>query len=449
MVNLNGKRQNYDYFKKDINGVECQYYFRLFKKIKNIDGTDFKTDLSRLAFGENIYGDRMAQLTFLDTVNLDGLLDNLGRPLSEIYLTIVKRNKGWEKWYKQGVYMGPDIEFSHCFGPVTSGLDLPKEQTDYNVHKLHNYLNGSNRNAPKPLPKDDEGTNTEITIDDDFFYGDVVEFNPCTFEETTITDVYYRFNTAQRELDGLRYKAYNLVSDDYDENGFRVENVKKVNDDSSQEDAVLTAYKPEGYYYKPHYKIQVHNIQEEPNRFLAPVVKPLSGTVPTISTTGETASTLSLGGVSGTTIKHSESGDTLEALPIEYTYNVSVTTDASSGYTAQNYYGSVPQDADGDIEIKNVKITAATDYDYYPGDVFGICKYNTANTGETKIYWGNVTMVESVEVEEDGETKTYPVLTIDVENWPFDTISEDDEFALTDGTVPQYAVYNPIQQTFI
>lgn len=58
-------------------------------------------------------------------------------------------------------------------------------------------------------------------------------------------------------------------------------------------------------------------------------------------------------------------------------------------------------------------------------------------------------MVESVEVEEDGEIKTYPVLTIDIENWPYDTISEDDEFALTDGTVPQYAVYNPFQQTFI
>lgn len=341
--------------------------------------------------------------------------------------------------------MGPDIEFSHCFGPVTSGLDLPKEQTDYNVHKLHNYLNSNNSSKPKPLPKDEEGVNTEITIDDDFFYGDVIEFNPYTFEETTITDVYYRFNTAQRELDGLRYTAYNLVSDDYDSEGFKVENIKK----SDGVEAILTAYKPEGYYYKPHYKIQVHNLQDTPNRFLAPVVKPLSGTVPTISTTGETGGTLSYVAGANTTIQHNSTGDVISALQIGGEYNLFVNTNVSTGFTVQIYYGSVPQDADGDIQIKNIKITAATDYDYYPGDVFGICKYNTADTNEAKIYWGNVTMIESVEVEEEGEIKTYPVLTIDVENWPYDTISVDDEFALTDGTVPQYAVYNPLQQTFI
>ena len=83
--------------KKDAEGVECKYYFRVFKKIKNVDGSELSKDLSRLAFGENIYGDRLAQLTFLNTVNLDNLLDNIGRPLSEIYLTILKTNKGWDK----------------------------------------------------------------------------------------------------------------------------------------------------------------------------------------------------------------------------------------------------------------------------------------------------------------------------------------------------------------
>ena len=69
------------------------------------------------------------------------------------------------------------------------------------------------------------------------------------------------------------------------------------------------------------------------------------------------------------------------------------------------------------------------------------------------MYWGTVSLVETIDVtyDENGEevTKTYPVLTIDVDECPFDDISVNDEFALTDGTVPQYAIYNPIQQTFI
>ena len=207
MVNFNGKSvPQATYIKKDAMGLECKYYFRVFKKLRNIDGTDFKSDLSRQAFGENIYGDRIAQLTFLDTINLDNLVDNIGRPLSEIYLTIVKRNKGWEKWYKNNKnYIGEDIEYSHCFGPVTCGLDLSATETDYNVHKLHNKLSNPTLPTPKPIVKykEKEGEDeTEITIDDEFFYGDIVEFNPYTFDETVISNVYYRFNTAQREMSG-------------------------------------------------------------------------------------------------------------------------------------------------------------------------------------------------------------------------------------------------------
>ena len=438
MVNFNRSPLNPIFMKKDSNGLECEYYFRIFKRLKNQDGTDFSSDLSRLAFGENIYGDRLAQLTFLDTINLDNLVDNFGRPLSEIYLTIIKRNRGWELWYKNHSYNSSDIEFSHCFGPVTSGLDLPKEVSNYNIHKIHNKLNGGSQ-TPKALPKDSLRVNTAITIDDDYFYGDIVEFNPYEFEETTISKVYYRFNTAQRELNGLEYNFYNLETDDYDENGFVV---TKSNP--------LSAYKPEGYYYQPHYRIQLHNLQEEPNRFLAPVVKPLSGTAPTISTTGDTEQgSLDYSEGQGTKITN----NTINMYSTESENRLYISSTVSTGWTAQIIYSNDPNIADGDIEIKNVKITAATDYDYYPGDVFGICKFNEEKPSEANVYWGTVSLVESEEVieEEEGEevVKTYPVLTIDVDNCPFSDISVDDEFALTDGTIPQYAIYNPIQQTFI
>ncbi len=293
------------------------------------------------------------------------------------------------------------------------------------MHKLYNNLSNPSLPTPKPIIKykEKEGEDeTEITIDDEFFYGDIVEFNPYTFDETVISNVYYRFNTAQREMsgNGWTYEVTNLISDDYDENGFSA---------VTQE---FSSYKPEGYYYLPHYKIQLHNIQEEPNRFLAPVVKSLEGTAPSTSDepSEDTATTLTYVGTNGTTIV----GDTMTARTENH---VSVTTNSQSGFTFDVVFGSI------------VKITAATDYDYYVGDVFGICKYQPSDISEANVYWGTVSAVDNVEVEEDGETKTYPVLTIEIKDWPEQEVSLSDEFALTDGTIPQYAIYNPLEQTFI
>jgi len=151
-----------------------------------------------------------------------------------------------------------------------------------------------------------------------------------------------------------------LVSDDYDANGFST---------VTQE---FSSYKPEGYYYLPHYKIQLHNIQEEPNRFLAPVVKPYEGTSPDtdediIDPHDTTGITLTYTGICGTTINSNVMTATTEN-------RVNVTTNSPTGYTFEIVFGSL------------VKITASTDYDYYVGDVFGVCKYNSSDTSEANVY---------------------------------------------------------------
>ena len=87
------------FYKKNSGGVDCSYYFRLFKKIKNIDGNELNSDVNKAAFGNNIYGDNIAQIIFTDDVDVNGLVDENGRPLSEIYLTVVKSNKGNKVWY--------------------------------------------------------------------------------------------------------------------------------------------------------------------------------------------------------------------------------------------------------------------------------------------------------------------------------------------------------------
>ena len=196
------------------------YYFR--KVTKPLEYTQ-----NKIAFAENIYGDRVAQVIFTDDICTTNLRDNLGRPLSTVYFAVEKTNRGHKEWYDSGNLSADTVEYSHCFGDVTSGLDLPEDIVDFNVRKLYNVFTGEC--APRgsyidntPLPIEDA-----ITIDDcDEFYGDIVEYNRAGFNETIIEKVQHRFNTAQREcLNNQKYYDIHydeLVGDLYD--------VKEVNE---------------------------------------------------------------------------------------------------------------------------------------------------------------------------------------------------------------------------
>lgn len=262
------------FYKKNVGGVNCKYYARKFKKIGGL-----KSDINRVAFGKNIYGDDISQIVFTDDIDINGLVDNNGRQVSEVYLTIVKRNAGYEDWANSGICSGSTTEYSHCFGKVTSGIEfvgvnLPakiNEPKDYNIHKLHNVeLKGHDVNVTKEIWGDGiEGNIPEslnklsgITINDDEFYGDFIELDISTYKETNIGDVFHRFNTVQRESVDRRYKnIYHdvFVSDDYDfwadENtSFKIqkEELNKVGSNY-----FYGNINPEGYFYKPHYKIKL------------------------------------------------------------------------------------------------------------------------------------------------------------------------------------------------
>lgn len=234
-------------YRNNVNNMACDYYIRKFKKIK-----DLTYDVSKIGFGTNIYGDDMAQIIFNEDVDLSGLRDNRGRELNEIFLTIIKTNRGHKLWYKRESgsasekvkkeienKRSEEIEYSHCFGKVTSGIEINDESEDYNICKLHNIdmsvmdkANGSSgkvnflditdktlhgeRLSAVSLSGGDEkyitGTRDifgvitppksiedDIKSDFDEFYGDIVEFNPNDYTETVLSKIYYRFNTEQRE----------------------------------------------------------------------------------------------------------------------------------------------------------------------------------------------------------------------------------------------------------
>lgn len=271
----------YFFFTKIENGYDDRYYFRKFKELKSYEyvedpnpsqevigsasvvikepeivnenspeviklGNDYfvkkgKTltyTQNKIAFADNIYGDRVAQVIFNDDICTSGLRDNLGRPLTTVYFTVIKTNRGNDDWYgPDNVTTADTVEFSHCFGDITSGLDIPEddESTEYNVRKLYNIFTGdtytdsfgnecdSDYSEGLELILEDvptgeySGTPTplesSITLDSfDEFYGDIVEFSKSLFRETVIEKVYHRFNSAQREC--LNKKFYDIHYDD-------------------------------------------------------------------------------------------------------------------------------------------------------------------------------------------------------------------------------------------
>lgn len=298
-------RSNDISFKQVINNEEVQYYVRIFQKLPNwkfaeqrineyttdeerenlinkysSKNYDFDSHLSKLAFAKNAYGDDISQIVFSDDVEISMLKDNLGRPVTDIYLTLLKNNAGYRKWYgkntKKCIVNTEDIEYSHVFGKLSCAFELCPQSVSFPSHKNVLQTNNiSNEYCMQGLEIKtilDSGTTrpTEIAADeieynqvDDYegdnrFYGDICLYSPSTLAELVIDDIWFRFNTAQRELTAAD-AAYEYLSilgydeiknDDYDNGGFQRLDENKTFFKNACQSA-------EGYRYKPHYKISL------------------------------------------------------------------------------------------------------------------------------------------------------------------------------------------------
>lgn len=260
-----------------VNGYESEYYIRKFKKLPNLNKivnkedeltldksycvnefeewikdkpNDFDKEQYQLAFSSTIYNDNNTQVTWTDGINIDNILDNRGRPLTEIYLTIMKRNKGYSKWYTDRDVTNQNIEYSHCFGNVSWGFDLLSAKSEAEI------------NLQESLQDVKLIHNVDIDIvNADEFNGDIVEYNVTTCNETVLEDCYFRFNTYLREnpVNYYIYQYDEITSDDYDVNEFIVETSLI---DPKKENEYEYLKHPEGYYYKAHYRILLKEFGE-------------------------------------------------------------------------------------------------------------------------------------------------------------------------------------------
>lgn len=305
-VNIDDTAQHLSY-KKVVNDIECEYYVRIFSKIPNFKNAsadtsneyqiykddekvlhtyqdkkyDFESHVSRLAFAKNIYTDEVGEVVFTDDINIANLHDNLGRPLSSIYLTIVKNNKGYKEWYGYDYSTAWDVkqitadtvEYSHCFGKITCGLETSYESTcNKEIPSIYTISNDQNESHSFGFNVEDINgghrtynkctiAENEIWFDfDKHYYGDLCYYDNYNAIERSIQPIMHRFNTAQREsIMAASNDYYNnfvydeITADDYDASGdFTIS--ANIIENSNQYN--------EGYYYNPHYEIRLRTFDK-------------------------------------------------------------------------------------------------------------------------------------------------------------------------------------------
>lgn len=297
-VNFDDTAQNISY-KKVVGGIECDYYVRIFSKLPNFkyasgstseydlykSGStmineyqkkeyEFENHISSLAFAKNIYSDDIGQVVFTDDIDISNIKDNLGRPLTSLYFTIIKNNKGYKEWYGFGdknwepssiLSNAESIEFSHCFGEIKCGLAYSDESS------VNNFLNSIKKISLLNFPygfncaiinNNREGVgDNELSYEKDVnFYGDLSYYDSFNAIERHIQPILHRVNTAQRESSKSKSNVYfsrffydEIKRDDYDGSGEYEIEVKNVGGCNT---------KKEGYYYLPHYEIPIKSFDK-------------------------------------------------------------------------------------------------------------------------------------------------------------------------------------------
>lgn len=313
-------------FKRLVNGNPCEYYVRIFSRIPNWrfcseSHTEFdlygkesdlikryqntlmehENHIGQNGFAKNAYNDDIASIVYTEDIDVSGLHDNLGRPLHEIFFTVIKNNAGYREWYGKNK-MEPEttsstVEYSHCFGKNSCAFELGLHSQTNKSHPtsllltnsssqdcergLHieyinerTYLDEENNKKYYPLESDEIEYNAWNGYSGDVnFYGDLCCYSPDLQEEQTIQYVDFRFNTVQREMNVATYpKTYQnfeylyydeMLGDDMDAGGLSVE----------ERTIRLKKYR-EGYRYTPHYRIEIKSVSDTLES-ATPIIYPL------------------------------------------------------------------------------------------------------------------------------------------------------------------------------
>lgn len=171
-------------FKKIVANVESQYMGRWFRKLDVATTNNYITFPT--AFAKNIFLDKIEMVTFEQTFDLSNLTDYLGRPLTEVYTTVIKSQD-----YNTA-------NGSPFWSRMQSGIDTIFVNTDYDIASINTTNN-------KHIERDIHANTLE-------YFGDIIEYNPYSLTEIVLEVAHHRFNSINREdnnfLEGYFYKPH-------------------------------------------------------------------------------------------------------------------------------------------------------------------------------------------------------------------------------------------------
>ncbi len=199
-----------------IGNEASKYYFRKFKRLKTITNLDINNsdyEFYRLGFSQSIFEDPIYQLSIFEDLTVENITDNLGRPLSELYFSFIKKSD----------YIGNTF-----FSDIKSGLLIPflaGIDTNVNIPDIRRIHNGGTIPFQTHTPLENS-----VNVTGNTFFGDVVEYNRYELKEKVLGEVYHRFNTINRETGGV------------------------ITVDGNPFDMGV---RQEGYMYKPFYKLKI------------------------------------------------------------------------------------------------------------------------------------------------------------------------------------------------
>ena len=213
--------------KRVVDDVESEYYVRRLKSLTEVE-KDY--DIYPAAYGVNYFDDRKAGFYFKKDIDVEGLRDNLGRPLSELFFTIVKNDNDSDYSSVSNVYwrdkqknLPNDIK-NRFWMPIAAGYE-----TEQNVNVNYN-IRAFSSNYPNGDPNYPQVYFSNIDESNEVFDNDIVEYNESLLSEIVLEEIFHRINTVYRQ-------NLNLI-------------------DSEKVD------KREGYIYNPHTSITIREFSD-------------------------------------------------------------------------------------------------------------------------------------------------------------------------------------------